>query len=70
MEVDLREGRGAGQADANRRGRPHPAAAAKPLHGTFCGHGLITTFTAPCLLVFFLQVYFQAFINHVLKSLL
>lgn len=36
VEVDLPEGRGAGQADARRRRRPHPAAAAEPLHGTFC----------------------------------
>lgn len=35
MEVDLHEGRGADQADARRRGRAHPAAAAEPLHRTY-----------------------------------
>lgn len=33
VEVDLYEGRGSGQADARRRGRSHPAAAAELLHG-------------------------------------
>lgn len=33
MEVDLLEGRGAGQADAPGRRRPDPAAAAELLHG-------------------------------------
>lgn len=36
VEVDLLQGRGAGQADAPGWRRPHSAAAAELLHGAFC----------------------------------